>query len=60
MFRSGTKEALDGAMKIHEMEPTVVAELLHFIYTGKASVLEKNKNKKFIIYYMYKKYKYFL
>jgi hypothetical protein len=41
MFRSGTKEALDGAMKIHEMEPTVVAELLHFIYTGKASFLVK-------------------
>ena len=42
MFEANMKEANSGTVEIDGIEPNVLSEMLHFIYTGKSPNLDKH------------------
>ena len=44
MFSSGMREATSGEIKLYDMEPNIMENILEFIYTGNNFVTEENVN----------------
>lgn len=49
MFEANMKEANSGTVEIDDIEPNVLSEMLHFIYTGKSPNLDKHAKELLVV-----------